>query len=73
MKKKSGFCPKHSCQTVLVKLIDQWMQCIDKGDIVGCLFVDFKKALGVVDHSILFKKLINYKFIHGLVYNISQW
>ena len=57
-----------------MKLIDQWM-CIDYGDFVGCLFVDFKKAFDVVDHSILFKKLINYKFkvqIYGLTYIISQ-
>ena len=45
-----------------MKSIDQWMQSIDNGDFVGCLFVDFKKAFDVVDHSILFKKLINYRF-----------
>ena len=32
------------------------------GDFVGCLFVDFKKAFDVIDHSILLKKLINYRF-----------
>ena len=45
-----------------MKLIDQWMQCIDNGDFVGCLFVDFIKAFDVDDHSILLKKLINYRF-----------
>ena len=57
---QSGFHQKHSCQTALVKLIDQWMQYIDNGNFVGCLFIDFKKTFDVVDHSILLKKLINY-------------
>ena len=54
---QSGFRPKHSCQTALIKLIDQWKECIDKGDIVGTLFIDFRKAFDVVDHNILLRKL----------------
>ena len=38
------------------------MQCIDNGDFIGCLFVDFKKAFDVIDHSIPLKKLIRYRF-----------
>ena len=30
---QSGFRQKHSCQTALVKLIEQWVTCIDRGDI----------------------------------------
>lgn len=59
---QSGFRQKHSCQTALVKLIDQWMTCIDQGDLVGALFVDFKKAFDLVDHAILLEKLSLYKF-----------
>ncbi|MCG7875530.1 MAG: reverse transcriptase family protein [Candidatus Thiodiazotropha endolucinida] len=58
---QSGFRQKHSCQTALIKLVDQWMSCIDKGDLVGALFIDFRKAFDVVDHSILIKKLSLYK------------
>ena len=57
---QSGFRQKYSCQTALVKLIDQWMSCIDKGELVGSLFIDFRKAFVVVDHSILLKKLFLY-------------
>ena len=53
---QSGFRPKHSCQTALIKLIDQWKECIDKGDIVDTLFIDFRKAFDVVDHNILLRK-----------------
>ena len=50
---QSGFKQKHKCQTALVKLIDQWLTCMDKGDINGTLFIDFHKAFDLVDHSIL--------------------
>ena len=38
------------------------MSCIDKGDIVGTLFLDFRKALDLIDHSSLIKKLSIHKF-----------
>ena len=37
------------------------MACLDKGDFVGALFIDFRKAFDVVDHSMLIRKLSVYK------------
>ena len=54
---QSGFRQRHSYQTALVKLIDQWMTCIDRGDLVGSVFLDFD----LVDHSIFIDKLSLYK------------
>ena len=34
------------------------MVSIDKGDIVGTLFIDFRKAFDLVDHSNLLKKFL---------------
>ena len=31
--KQSGFRQKHSCQTALTKLIDEWLRCLDSGNI----------------------------------------
>lgn len=64
---QSGFRQKHSCQTALIKLIDHWIEYIDKGDLVGTLFVDFRKAFDLVNHSILLEKLNLYKFSHSAI------
>ena len=37
------------------------MTSIDKGDIIGTLFIDFRKAFDMVDHSLLMKKLAHYR------------
>ena len=58
---QSRFRQKHSCQTALVELIDQWMACIDKVDIVWSIFIDFRKAFDLVDHRTLIRKLSTYK------------
>ena len=53
---QSGFRKYHSCQTALIKLINDWLSHIDKGNIVGAIFFDLKKAFDVVDHEMLLQK-----------------
>ena len=57
---QSGFRKHHFCQTALVKLINDWLSHIDKGNIVGAIFVDLKKAFDIVDHEMLLQKLALY-------------
>ena len=49
---QSGFRKHHSCQTALIKLTNDWLSHIDKGNIFGAIFFDLKKAFDVVDHEI---------------------
>ena len=63
---QSGFRKKHSCQTALVKLIDQWMSCINKGDFVGTLFLDLRKAFDVVDNTILIENWLHTNLVTRL-------
>ena len=55
--RQSGFRTNHSCQTALVKLIDDWIAAIDNNEIVGSIFLDLSKAFDLVDHAILLNKL----------------
>ena len=58
---QSGFRHNHTYQTTLVKVTNQWMSCIDRGNLVWALFIDFRKACDMVDHSHLIRKLSSYK------------
>ena len=46
-KSQSGFRKKYSCNTALINLIDKWLKSIDKGEIVGAVFFDLRKAFDV--------------------------
>ena len=76
---QSGFRLDHSCHTVLTRLCDGWLSAINSSEIVGTVFLDFKKAFDLVEHSILLKKLSLYvkdfiaRFFHSYLTNRSQY
>ena len=53
---QSGFREKHSCQTALIRLVDEWLNDIDSGKVIGSVYVDLKKAFDLGDHEILLHK-----------------
>ena len=58
---QSGFRPKHSCETALLRMVDLWAAAIDRGDINGVILLDFRKAFDLINHECLLKKLNIYQ------------
>ena len=57
---QSGFRKDHSCHTSLTALIDTWLSAVNDEEITGAVFLDFKKAFDLVNHSVLLEKLHMY-------------
>ena len=48
------------------------MTCINNGDTIGTLFLDFRKAFGLVNHSILIQVLYrNFHFTNSVAQHCS--
>ena len=50
---------KHSCQTAVTRLTDTWLSAFNNRQMPGAVFLDFRKAFGLVNH-ILLQKLSSY-------------
>ena len=53
-----GFRRKHGTQHAIITLVDKVSKSVDSGDIVINMFIDLRKALDTVSHSILLKKAL---------------
>ena len=50
----------YSCQSVLVKMVDDWKVLLDKNHIIGAIFMDLSKAFNCLPHGIITAKLQAY-------------
>ena len=49
----SGFRKKHGCQTLMLKIVEDWRNALDKKQIVGAILMDLSKAFDCLPHSVL--------------------
>lgn len=57
---QSDFRKFHSTKTALICLVDQLLFDLDKNRASGLVFIDYKKAFDLIDHSLLLEKLKAY-------------
>lgn len=55
--KQHGFRKKRSCLTQLIDHVDHILKCLNSGDEVDVIYLDYAKAFDKVDHKILLAKL----------------
>lgn len=66
---QSGFRKQHSCETAIQSVIDDWKVSISRGEIVGVIFLDLKRAFETVERKRLLRKLYKY----GIRGTVLEW
>ena len=67
---QSGFCKKHSTETALLRVANDFMLAADSGGYTVLVLLDLSSAFDTIDHNILSNRLHNMVRISG---SVLQW
>ena len=56
----SGFRQKYSCQSTLLRMIEEWKSALDNGNMVGSIAIDLSRAFDSLPHGLLLAKIYAY-------------
>ena len=63
----------YSCQSLLIKCLEDWKSALDKNEIAGALFMDLSLAFDCLPHGLLISKLHAYRVSHGACKLIANY
>ena len=58
----SAYRSKYSSSHVIIRLLEEWKQNLDKGKVVGAVLMDLSKAFDCIPHDLLIAKIHAYGF-----------
>ena len=63
--RQHGFHPGHSCETQLIRVLDDWTSALELGHQVDVIYLDLQKAFDKVPHA----RLLSHMELEGNYYN----
>ncbi|CAB3981945.1 Hypothetical predicted protein [Paramuricea clavata] len=69
----SGYRKGHSTNSVLLRIRDDIIHAMKKGEVTLIAFADFSKAFDTVEYATVFKKLHNVGFSHDAIYWVLNY
>ena len=68
-----GFLKGRSTMLQLLRILDEWTECLESGGQMNVIYTDFEKAFDKVSHKLLLDKLHDYKVNESIILWIKSF